>query len=180
MLLGNEWCLKIFPGGDAIASEGMVTLDLWNKSNRAIEVDYAISVNDGSGKQVVYQRSPTPDRFEPVGTVNPEGFATSARGFKNFALRLSLLSFLDNGILVIVVHMKLATPTISAPPPFIPENPVAKMIQGLFLEEKSTDIVFEVAEGKGKNNAMKVTKTAPVTFLAHRLIIENCSSIFAV
>jgi hypothetical protein len=53
------------------------------------------------------------------------------------------------------------------------------MIQGLFLDEKSSDIVFEIAEGKGKNSEMKVAKTAPVTFPAHRVIIENCSSIFA-
>jgi hypothetical protein len=114
-----------------------------------------------------------------VGTVDPEGVATNGGGFLNFAPRLLLLSSLINGTLVIVVHMKLATPTKSVPPPFIPENPVAKMIQGLFLDEKSSDIIFEVAEGKGKNSAMKVAKIAPVTFSAHRVIIGNCSSIFA-
>jgi hypothetical protein len=81
--------------------------------------------------------------------------------------------------LVIEVRIKLATPTKSVPPPFIPENPVAKMIQGVFLNDKYSDIVFEVVEGKGKNSAMKVAKTAPVTFPAHRVIVENCSSIFA-
>ena len=50
----------------------------------------------------------------------------------------------------------------------IPENPVVKMIQGLFLNDKYSNIVFEVAEGKGKNSAMKVAKTAPVTFSAHQ------------
>ena len=53
------------------------------------------------------------------------------------------------------------------------------MIQGLFLDEKSSDIVFEVAEGKGKNSATKVSKTTPLLFPAHRVIIENCSSILA-
>jgi hypothetical protein len=172
LLLGNQWRLRIYPGGHDDAAEGMVTLDLWNKSNKAIEIDLVFSVNDGIGKQVVYEQSDRPQHFAPVGTVG------SARGC-TFAKRSKLLRSLINGALVIEVHMKLATPTISVPPPFIPENPVAKMIQGLFLDEKSSDIIFEVAEGKGKNSAMKVTKTAPVTFAAHRLIIENCSSMFA-
>ena len=89
------------------------------------------------------------------------------------------MSSLVDGALIIEVHVRLAKPTKSVPPPFIPENPVAKMIQGLFLDEKSSDIIFEVAEDKGKNSAMKVAKTAPVSFPAHRLIMENCSSIFA-
>ncbi len=32
---------------------------------------------------------------------------------------------------------------------------------------------------KPKNNAMKVAKTAPVSYPAHQCIVENCSSIFA-
>jgi hypothetical protein len=44
---------------------------------------------------------------------------------------------------------------------------------------RSADIMFEVrGEEQPKNNAMKIAKTAPVTFPAHRLIVESCSSIF--
>jgi hypothetical protein len=39
--------------------------------------------------------------------------------------------------------------------------------------------VFEVGADKGKSSAMKVAKTVPVTFSAHRVIIENCSRVFA-
>jgi hypothetical protein len=53
------------------------------------------------------------------------------------------------------------------------------MIQGLFLNDQYSDIIFEVVEGKGKNSAMKLAKTAPVTFPAHRLIVASCSSILA-
>jgi hypothetical protein len=175
MLLGNEWLLVIFPGGDFIADEGMVSISLCNKSNKAIEIDFGFGFSfiDGNEKQVVYERSNGPRDFAPEGVVN------NGQGWTNFAERSTLLSSLVNGALVIEVRMKLATPTKSVPPPFIPENPVAKMIHGLFLDKKSADIIFEVAEGKGKNSAMKVAKTAPVTFPAHRLIVENCSSILA-
>jgi hypothetical protein len=179
MLLGNEWLMWIFPGGHEDAAEGMVSLYLHNRSDKSMDIDFAFSVNDGNGKQVAYKRSATPCNFEPEGTFNPEGVATNNGGFLNFATRLSLLSSLINGTLVIVVHMKLATPTKSVPPPFIPENPAAKMIQGLFLDEKYSDIVFEVAQNHGRDSAMKVAKTAPITFPAHRCIVASCSSIFA-
>jgi hypothetical protein len=51
LLLGNQWRLRIYPGGHDDAAEGMVTLDLWNKSNKAIEIDLVFSVNDGMGSK---------------------------------------------------------------------------------------------------------------------------------
>jgi hypothetical protein len=163
----------MYPGGYGDdAEEGMVTLCLWSMSNKAIEIYFGFNVNDGNGKQVAYQRSTGPRNFGPVGADN------NSRGF-DFAERSILMSSLVNGALVIEVCMKMATPNKSVPLPFIPENPVAKMIQGVFLNDKYSDIVFEVVEGKGKNSAMKAAKTAPVTFPAHRVIVESCSSIFA-
>jgi hypothetical protein len=174
MLLGNPWCLELTPGGyEGEAEESMTSLYLWNESDKAIEIDVGFSVNDENGKQVAYKRTATPEHFGPVDD------DTSSGGFINFASRLNLLSALFDGTLVIEVHMRLAKPTKSVPPPFIPENPLINMIQGLFLDEKSSDIVFYVAEGKGKNSATKVAKTTPVSFPAHRLIVENCSSILA-
>jgi speckle-type POZ protein len=159
MLLGNQWLLRIYPGGQANAEEGMASFGLWNMSNKAIDIYFGFSVNDGNGKQVSYEQFPACS-FAPVGVVD--------------LLHTILLSSLVNGALIIEVRMKLATPTKSVPPPFIPENPVAKMIQGLFLDKKSADIIFEVVSevggDKGKDN-----NASP----AHRLIIENCSSVFA-
>jgi len=172
MLLGNQWRVELSPGGHASAVEGRVSLYLSNMSDKAIDIQFGFSVNDENGKQVYVERSATPHNFAPVGY-------RSSLGFTNFAKRSKLMRSLVKGTLIIEVHMKLAKPTKSVPPPFIPENPLTKMIQGLFLDEKSSDIIFEVAEGKGKNSAMKVAKTASVSFPAHRLIVENCSSIFA-
>ena len=162
MLLGNQWHLELHPGGDDNAAEGMTSLFLYNKSNKGTDAEYGFSINDGNWKQVAYKRAGTPRNFGPVGT------GTSIKGFTNFAERTTLLSSLVNGTAIIEVRMKLATPTKSVPQPFIPENPVIEMIQGLFLDEKYSDIVFEVGADKGKNSAMKVAKTAPVTFSAHQ------------
>jgi hypothetical protein len=47
------------------------------------------------------------------------------------------------------------------------------------MDEKYSDIIFEVGSDQGKSNAMKVTKTMPVTFPAHRVIVAKCSSVLA-
>ena len=169
--LGNQWRLKLYPGGCEDAAEGMVSLYLANMSNKAFEIYFGFSVNDGNGNLVAYKRTKTPRNFGPMG-----GTATSARGYTDYEKRSKLFNSLVDGALVIQVHMKVVSP-----PPFIPENPSeCKIIQGLFLNDESADIVFEVnGAEQPKDNARKVAKTSAVTFSAHRLIVANCSSIFA-
>jgi hypothetical protein len=165
--------LQINPGGCGEAAEGMVCIYIYNRSNKAIDIHFGFSVNDENGKQVAHDQSDNPEHFDSVAV------SISGAGFINFAKRSTLLRSLVNGALVIEVHMKLAAPTKSVPPPFTPENPVVKMIQGLFLDEKSADIVFEIGGEKRKTQTRKKAKTVPATFPAHRNIVENCSSIFA-
>ena len=173
MLLGNEWCLSIFPGGRIGSAEGMVSIYLENLSDNSIDIDYGFNVNDDSGKQVEHKQIVTPFNFTPRGTGN------DGRGF-DYVKRSTLLSSLVDGTLVIEVHMRLANHIKPVPPPFIPENPSScKTIQGIFLDDKYSDIVFEVGEGKGKENARKVAKIASVTFPAHRVIVSNCSNTLA-
>jgi hypothetical protein len=175
MLLGNQWCVRIYPGGDANADEGTTSLSLYNKSNKAIDIDFGFCVYDGDVEQVVYERTTTPRNFGPVGNV-----ATSGRGFTNFALRSELLSSLVDGTLIIKVHMKLATPMKSLPPPYIPENLFAKNIQRMIIDENFGDISFVVGgQQQMKNNAERVIKTAPVVFHAHRYILRECSTVYS-
>ena len=172
MLLGNQWRLKMYPSGRRDADEGMAFLGLNNMSDKAIDIDYGFSVNDGNGKQVAYQQTDYPRNFGPVGTTN------SGRGF-DFVKRSKLMQSLVKGTLIIEVRMRLAKPTTSVSPPFIPENPLTKMIQEEFLEEKYSDIVFEVGGDQRKDNAKKVAKIAPVTFPAHRIIVAKISNTLA-
>ena len=81
---------------------------------------------------------------------------------------------------VVEVRMKRANFATSSAPPFIPENPSAcRFIQSLFMDEQSSDIVFEVFELTGKNNARKVARTEPSVFQAHRILLRNCSTTLA-
>ena len=176
MLLGNQWRMELFPGGDEDAAEGMTSPFLRNMSSKSIEIDYGFSVNDGRGKRVAYKRSATSCNFAPEGDDDGDDHCW---GCFNFAKRSKLMSSLVNGTLVIEVHIRLAKPTTSVSPPFIPENPLTKMIQGLFLDEKSSDITFEVGGDQRKDNAKKVTKTTPVAFPAHRIIVAKFSNTLA-
>jgi hypothetical protein len=67
MLLGNQWRLGICPGGDEGAVEGMVTVDLSNRSDKAIDIDFGFSINDRNGKQVAYEQFDGPHHFASVG-----------------------------------------------------------------------------------------------------------------
>ena len=63
--LGNQWSLEIYPGGRGDSAAGMSSLHLWNKSNKAIEVDFGVSIIDGNGNQVAISHSATPYYFDP-------------------------------------------------------------------------------------------------------------------
>jgi hypothetical protein len=177
MLLGNPWRLRVYPGGSAGEKEGRVSIGLWNHSDKAIEIHYGFSINDEDGKQVAYRisydRLDDPDRFAPMGG------DSDYWEISNFAKRSDLLNSLVNGTLIIQVRIRSANPTTSVPPPFIPKNPLTKMIQEEFLEEKYSDIMFEVGGDQRKVNAKKVAKTTPFTFPAHRVIVAKFSNTLA-
>jgi hypothetical protein len=85
------------------------------------------------------------------------------------------------GPIRVEIRMKLAeTDTSSAVSPFIPTNPSScKVIQNLFMDKESADIVFEVLGVTGKKSSRKIAKTEPVTFYAHRFVLQHCSTTLA-
>jgi hypothetical protein len=160
--LGNNWCLEIYPGGDADAEEGMVFVFLCNMSKKRVNICFGFSVEDCAEFKVASSI------FEPVGE------AGCSWG-KRKCVRSEVIDSLVDGTLVIEVHMKLVDRT----KPFIPENPSCKIIQGMFLDEEFADIMFEVGGQQPKSNARKKAKNSSVTFPAHRLIVRKCSSTLA-
>ena len=159
--LGNNWCVQIYPGGDAGAEDGMVSVCLVNMSKKRVTIECGFSVEDCAEFKVASSI------FEPVGE--------AGWGKRNFAMRSKVIDSLNDGALVIEVHMKLVDRT----KPFIPENPSCKIIQGMFMDEEFADIAFEVGGQQSKSNARKKAKNSSVTFPAHRLIVRKCSSTLA-
>jgi hypothetical protein len=165
--VGHRWQLILYAGGAHDAKQRMVSVELIHVSDKDIQITLKIS----------FRYSIIEDDFKFI--------ADRHRKFNDFAKRATIMKSLVDGTLVIGVAMKLADqkladPTKVKPPPFIPENPSAcKLIQSWFMDEESSDVVFEVGGQRGKDNAEKVARTAPVAFHAHRLILSKCSSVLA-
>ena len=165
--LGCPWQIRIYPGGKHISDEGMVSVSLHNLSGKSINIEYTLSIKKNNH------------------VVAPTSRHKVARhqcwGFPNFGMRSKILESLEDGALIIEVHMKLIDQT--KPSPFIPANPSAcKVIQAMFMDEESANVVIEV-EGEGgqqlERNAKKNAKTNAVTFYAHRAILKKCSTTLA-
>ena len=163
--LGHQWQFVLYAGGTHDAEQGMVSVELIHKSvDEHIKIKCEIYVHGSKGRGSSH--------FD-FDTTN----GTARCLIKDFAKRACIMKSLVHGTLEISVAMKLADPTKV---PFIPENPFScKNIRSMFMDEKSSDVVFEVGGQRGKYNAGKVARTPLVLFHAHNFIMRNCSSVFA-
>ena len=89
--------VSLNPGGHGDSAEGMANLYLWNKSDKAIDIDFGFSVIDVNGQW-------------ETGSVAPSNKIISCTGggvrWKDFKKHSNLLSSLVNGALVIEVGGK--------------------------------------------------------------------------
>ena len=159
---GHTWCFCLYPN----CEEGMVALSMNIDRNpdEEVAVRYSFSIKDPNGKKVAHFADK--DEF-PLGgreDVGPDNFVERAEIDD---------SVLHDGSLLLEVRMKLVE---EATPLFIPENPSGcKTIQKMFMDEKSSDVIFEVSAAEPKSNSRKKAKNLPVKFYAHRIILQNCS-----
>ncbi len=94
----------------------------------------------------------------------------------NFDKRSKVIDSLVDSALVIEVYIELVNPITTTSPPFLPENPSYKIIQGMFMDEEFSDIVFEVGGQQFNDDAMKKAKTLSVIFPAQQFILRKSSS----
>jgi speckle-type POZ protein len=62
---------------------------------------------------------------------------------------------------------------------FVPNNPLNKMIQGMFLDEDTADICFEVISSAGAKKGNRKKAKASDLFQAHHLILKTCAPMLA-
>ena len=86
------------------------------------------------------------------------------------------MEILVQGSLVIEVRMR-PTSTDESISQFIPANPFNQNMLELFMDEESTDVVFEVNKEscQSEEHTNKMSKTT-TPFYAHRLILKNNAS----
>jgi len=167
---GHQLALRLYPGGSNTSSEGFVAVQLVNKSNTSIKIQYGYSVRDANGKEVVHKAYVDNREFGP----------SNARCFKNFSKRSTIMNSLVGGSLVIELRMKTVS-TDKSITQFIPSNPINKNVLKKFMDEESADVVFEVDNGccwqcRGKGKAKSKTAT---TFHAHRFILNDISTVLS-
>ncbi len=167
----HDWRLNIYPGGDDEATEGYVSIYLYHESKGSITACYELRIIDKFGKQKI-AIDESSHRFEGKGS---EG---DGRGSAHFIKRSDILdesqNILDsNGTLTVGVSIKEDPSDV-----FVPENPLNKMIQGMFLDEDTADVCFEVISSADAKKGKKKAKSSDF-FHAHSLILKKCAPMLA-
>ncbi len=169
LCLGRKWRLVLFPHGDAEAGlksdEDVIFIYLAAESNLgSISIEFGFDVKD-------YHDNKVSGGIE-ASLIRKFRLYTNM-GYQQFISRQKVLNHLVNGASIIDVRMKRSD-SMNPPLPFFPQNPSAcKIVQDLFMDKESADVVFEVAGDKQstREGRKKVQKTSPTTFYAHRKIL---------
>ena len=121
------------------SEDGMVSLVLYHLSDESITVQYGFNVKTKYRGGKIGFLSSAARCFSPFGTVH-NGSGDSWGRF-NFAKRSELISALLEGSLIIEVRMRQSAPPNLPPLPFIPDNPLSKIILKKFMDEESADVL---------------------------------------
>lgn len=148
---GYEWILEIYPGGDSNSEDGMVAVNLRNKSPSEVLTRFEIILMQKSGK-IRKTRCSEGERL----------FTSNYRwGWCNFYSRDDILdeseSVLNEGSLTFVVVIKPSEGFRGLPVKPRHESTLAANIFKLYGNEETVDVAFKV------DNAM---------FYAHKMILE--------
>ena len=165
---GHEWQLQVLPGGNNTADEGYVSAYLYHLSEEKVMIDFAIDIIDKFGKSRKGGRS----NKATVGK-------NKSWWWKNFIPRSDILDeskhMLDSdGCLNIVVSIKQDPTTV-----FVPKHPLLNTIKGMFNDEATADVSFEVSKSIDKKKGKQKKSKSSVSFHAHRSILKNCAPVLA-
>ena len=94
--------------------------------------------------------------------------------------RLKIVSGLKaGGTLLVEVRMRKVESTTQVSMPFVPENPLTKTILSKFNDETSSDLIFEVGDGKGSKLETRKKAKVSTKFYAHRFILKELAPLLA-
>ncbi|EJK74479.1 hypothetical protein THAOC_03837 [Thalassiosira oceanica] len=138
---GHQWGVTIYPGGERESTDGYVALYLQNRTRESIEVELKFIIKDPNGGEDIFMRTSL-TKFKPkdsavVGNNGP------THGYRNFALRSTLTDYLDDGTLIVEVHIRTNKPGQQYSS-FVPENPFLRNALTDFDNEETADVKFEV------------------------------------
>ena len=168
----HKWRLSIWPGGEEDSPEGFVAVQLSNRSNESITIQYGYSVRDANGKEVV---NIEPDTDEFGAYDSEDGDYKNAWCNPKFSKRSTIMKLLVQGSLIVEVRMKLPCTGSNDATHFVPTNQFNQNMLELFMDEETADVVFEVGEEQQTKGRRKRAKST-TNFHAHRLILKKNAS----
>ena len=172
---GHKWCIKLYPGGKRASRTGRLSLYLRHCSEGYATTAHEVSVLD-KFQSIKHTLKWTDQSFQ----------GGKIRGWKDYCLRSYILNqseniLDDNGTLAVVVSIKRkndsAFPFVPINPSFVPSNPMSSLITSMLLDEETSDVCFEV--GSADVHDVDEAASSPVTFHAHRLILNKCAPMLA-
>ena len=178
---GNKWRIRIYPGGDILENVGFLSLSLHHCERASTSFERVSASFSPSADTASFQVSIL-DKHQNVKF--KKEMKHGSRGWNRICARSIVLdqpnNFLDDiGTLAIVVSSKN-----DAASPYVPSNPMSDIITGMFLDEDTADVRFEVSCASADSNEEDGDETAssPVTlatFHAHRSILKGCAPMLA-
>ena len=181
---GHQWTLKLYPGGKTNVvlplgfvdddNDGYVAVELLNKSNEGIKIQWGLSVRNTDDKEVIQVYSLN-ETFEFAASGSDDHYPSWFFVLEERRSKFLELLVDEDGILVIEVRMKSISIDKSITR-FIPTNPINKNVLELFLDEETADVVFDFEVGGEQTE--KGADRAVITiaeFHAHRPILQKCA-----
>jgi speckle-type POZ protein len=159
---GHQWALRIYPGGHGEATN--VSIFLYQMIGGNITANYELMIIDKFGKKKkVFQRT---NSFEG---------SDDGHGWPNFMKRSYILdesqNILDSdGTLTVGISIKEEPTGV-----YVTKNPLNKMIRGMFLDEDTADVCFEVCSAEAKEKEVKPSDL----FHAHHFILKTGAPMLA-
>uniref|UniRef100_A0A7S2KS34 BTB domain-containing protein n=1 Tax=Skeletonema marinoi TaxID=267567 RepID=A0A7S2KS34_9STRA len=173
---GHQWELGVYPGGELHArhtprSSTYLAIYIRLCSQGSVTASFDVKLLNKFGDLACRMRSPAINWRSDM--ITEWSWPQVMRRSKVLDENRYILD--DDGTLAIVVSTKE-----DATAAFVPKNPLTKMMKGMFNDETTADVCFEVcsAEGKDDDDGTKRAKTS-TSFYAHRSILCGCAPMLA-
>jgi hypothetical protein len=95
--LGRPWQIRIYPGGNSTAEEGMISVFLHNMSGESIIIEYTLIIKTC---KLVKRCNFAPNQYFWHVVAKEKFEPHKSRGYHNFGMRSKILELLEDGALV--------------------------------------------------------------------------------
>jgi len=172
---GNQWKLRVYPGGHHAAQEDYVSvfLSLLSSPGTAT-VTFDVNTLNKFRRRVYPMRT---ENEQPVDVISGMLYGLSNYVKRSDVMDPSKNMLDDNGTMAFIVSIK-EEESEALPTAFVPKNPFNNMIKEKFLDEETSDVCFEVSSSEIEEDRSKRSRSS-TSFYAHSQILNICAPMLA-